>query len=337
MKSVLICRLRSLGDIIRTFPAIEGLKGAYKNLEIGFLCSDKYRECVSLLRCVSNIHSICDKEIDFCSDLTPLKSCVEEIRGMRYDVYIDLHGIYSSALLGVLCNIPIRIGYASDFVKHGSDLCYTSKFILPKSKINRFDRHSHLISRLFDKTDPQVVDLHFQNKPQKSNGVEVLICPGSSLVGRLKRWPAINYARLIKIIKSISGVSCLIASGPEDYDISDEIVNLYQGDLQHCKPIGMESIFYLTQKASVVVGSDGAWIHAASVQGTPSLMLMGPTSFEVNRPWSKTLYRCIHLKKECSPCYCWDYECHNNKKCMVDITVDAVAEALLDLLGAIKQ
>ena len=147
---ILVCRLRALGDVIRTFPAVAGLRDLFPASDIDFLCHAEAEPAVHLLRDVGRVHVLPKLEhspahsADTCRiTLTPWKLTLEVVRRINYDLYVDMHGISNSGLFGCLANISQRIGFDSPWVKDGCDLCYTRRVALPSDASNRYDRPSH--------------------------------------------------------------------------------------------------------------------------------------------------------------------------------------------------
>jgi ADP-heptose:LPS heptosyltransferase len=92
-------------------------------------------------------------------------------------------------------------------------------------------------------------------------------------------------------------------------------------------------------EAAVVVGNDSGPMHLAVALGRPVVALYGPTSPARTGPYDPSTRRgatgrgnvlLIRTTSECAPCFRPDCP---DSDCMRDISVDAVFEAVHDLLG----
>src|SRR5579864_5265452 len=91
-----IVRLRSMGDCVLTTPAIEILKGARPDLEIGVVVEDRFRAIFEGNPSVSQI----------------LSSRLSEIFRWHPTLCLNFHGGSRSMLLALASRAPIRAGFA---------------------------------------------------------------------------------------------------------------------------------------------------------------------------------------------------------------------------------
>lgn len=326
---ILFCRLRSTGDIIRTFPIIHGFKEKYPQVKVGYIC---YREHKSLLEC--------NPDIDYIHAINPSKSnnnktnfkywqeTINLIKSLDYSLFFDFHGIYYSSIIGEFAAIPIRIGYSSKYVKNGSEIRYTNKIDLPAEFENRYLRHQHLINSYFNNITSSPLKI-----PTNHNFIDnyFLICPGSSIVGKLKRWPINNYILLAHEILNRYNTKVVVAFGPDEIDL----VKYFKDDEKTLiikQVSNIEDVFMLTGKSCCTIGNDGAWLHAASIQGAPCIMLIGPSSVRKNHPSNLSMHATISINASCSPCELWDFECPHNHICMRQITISDVMTTIANIL-----
>ena len=325
-RRILFCRFRAPGDIIRTFPIISGLKFFHPEIEIGYVCYERHADILQCNKDISYIHTINEpekmgKRVDF----RPWCKAIEEIKKLNYDLFYDLHGISHSAVLGIASGIRHRIGFAEPFVKEGAELFYTEIYNLPTRATNRFLRHEYLVQRKI----PYVYNMRCRNLLiPDSNKYNIVLCPGSSQVGILKRWPIDSYIELAKKIEA-SGESVLFVLGNEDADLIQKIKG---ASFAYEQFDDIKKLFYYTRNAKCVIGNDSAWLHAACVQGTPNVMIVGPSPFIVCHTNDITLHKTVYKKAECAPCKVWQYKCPNKHICMKSIEVEDVFSTVCDIM-----
>ena len=202
---------------------------------------------------------------------------------------------------------------------------YTEIYNLPTRATNRFLRHEYLVQRKI----PYVYNMRCRNLLiPDSNKYNIVLCPGSSQVGILKRWPIDSYIELAKKIEA-SGESVLFVLGNEDADLIQKIKG---ASFAYEQFDDIKKLFYYTRNAKCVIGNDSAWLHAACVQGTPNVMIVGPSPFIVCHTNDITLHKTVYKKAECAPCKVWQYKCPNKHICMKSIEVEDVFSTVCDIM-----
>ncbi len=325
-RRLLFCRFRAPGDIIRTFPIISGIKYFHPEIEIGYLCYERHADLVQCNKDISYIHTVNEieepgKRIDF----RPWEKTIVDVKKLNYDLFFDLHGISHSGLFGFIAEIKQRIGFTRQFVKEGADIFYTNTFELPQECTNRFLRHEFLVQQFF----PYVSNmLCRQLDISETEKTCILICPGSSQVGILKRWPLSSYIELGNLLSN-QGEDIVFALGNEDSELYQEIkdkgfrVKMFDD---------IRELFFSTKNAKCVIGNDSAWLHAACVQGTPNVMIVGPSSHVICHTNDITPHKTIFASPACSPCKIWEYKCPNKHICMKQVKVQDVLYAVNELI-----
>jgi len=102
--SVLLIKLRAIGDVLLSTPVVENLSREFPHLSIDFLC-EKFASDV--VHGNSHINSVLvfDKKKDASLDL------IRKIRSRKYDIVIDLFGNPRTALVTRLSGARHRIGF----------------------------------------------------------------------------------------------------------------------------------------------------------------------------------------------------------------------------------
>ena len=85
----------------------------------------------------------------------------------------------------------------------------------------------------------------------------------------------------------------------------------------------------LYELADIVVSTDSGPMHLSAAVGTPTVALFGPTDPSRTGPYGEG-HAIIRAGLPCSPCFLKACE---TRKCMREITVDAVFDAVKGLLS----
>ncbi|MBA3313348.1 MAG: lipopolysaccharide heptosyltransferase II [Planctomycetota bacterium] len=160
----------------------------------------------------------------------------------------------------------------------------------------------------------------------------ITLNPGGAF-GSGKHWPTQHFATLAQRIGGELGHLTLVLCGPAERDQAREIVRLASHPLvaslaDEILSIGLTKA--AVRASSLLVTTDSGPRHFAAPFGVPAVTLFGPTHIA----WSETFSKdAVHLQVpvECGPCQ--QRVCPlGHHKCMVDLSVDRVFEAVQTVL-----
>lgn len=325
---ILLCQLRNHGDIIRTFPLIDAIKKWHPDCYIGYTC---YAEMVDTCKLSDNIDVIIPQPrfapvIDIQGgtrvlDCEIFTQSVERVKQYKFDIYIDLHGVFQSAVFGAMCNISHRLGRSNETAKDGAPLFYTDVCQINSKKINRMARHFSVINKIL----PEIVP----NKKTLSTCHETIsFFPGSSKMGILKRWKVENYVEAAKLLAEKYDVQFVL--GPEENELQEYLNN--KTNIKIVVQDSWQGILNEIVNSKVVIGNDGAYLHMAIWKGIPTIMICGPTSAEINGVWEYGSGKTLSATEICHCKDVWSGICAYEHKCMESISVESVIEAVREYL-----
>src|SRR6266702_2224640 len=116
MKRILIVKVTSMGDVIQAQPIVSDLKRAFPGVEVDWAVDESFAEiarwnpgtdrvlCAPLRRF---------KKARRWSDFKAIWESIAELRAYRYDVALDIHGVYKSAIISFLSRSRKRLGYGN--------------------------------------------------------------------------------------------------------------------------------------------------------------------------------------------------------------------------------
>lgn len=333
MLKILCCQLRTYGDVVRTFPVIRALKEEYGH-HIGFVCFEEMIETCSLN---SNIDSIIpiprlyqernNQGNTRLVDCSPLELAISSISERQFDVYLDFHGVFQSALIGILSGIPHRIGRPKTHCKDGAHIFYTTTPSMSKEKINKFESHMMVAKTFF-------TDLTFPSSKAEPLFEKLVLTPGSSHVGILKRWDYAKYnelaERLAQVFKSVQYVL-----GPDENDL-EEVLSCRKDNMSIRKVHNLIEFDAVLDNTSCVIGNDTSFLHLSVYRNVPVYMILGPTDPVINGPPAYATGQWYSLQLDCSKtCRVWDRQCRNDHMCLGDMSVDAVYKDFMSFYKSI--
>ena len=320
---ILLCQLRNYGDIIRTFPVVDAIKATHPDWYIGFSCFEDMFETCALNTNIDIIISqprflpVTDTQGGTrILDCSMFQEVVEKVRKERFDAYVDFHGVFQSALFGAMCNIQTRLGRSHETTKDGAHLFYTDICQISEKEINRMERHFTVVNKLFPEILPSMT-----SKPLGNN---IVIFPGSSKKGILKRWKIDYYVELVNRLNEQAEV--VLALGVEEQDIK-----LVLESQTNCTIKVFSEWVQVDEEinnAKLVIGNDTAYVHFAVWKGIPAIEICGPLSPVINGVWSYGLGETIYNPVRCKCSNLWNGICDKNHECMDAISVEMVYKSV---------
>jgi heptosyltransferase II len=257
-----------------------------------------------------------------------------ELRAQQYDRIYVPHRSLRSAVLARWSGARERIGFADSV----GAMMYTSRIPRPEEG-HEVERILALAGVEPGAAIPPVslglapTDLAAADAWLARHGVGsdfVALAPGS--VWATKRWP--YYAELAAGLDRTS----VVVGGADDAELGRAIVDAAGGRaVSAAGALSLRGSAALIQRAAALVTNDSAPLHLATAVGTPVVAVFGPTvpefGFGPRRPGDIVLG---HNELPCRPC-----SKHGppvcplgHHRCMRDLSVTAVAEALGRVIGA---
>lgn len=317
--SVLVARLSSLGDIVQTLPAVEGLARRRPDLEISWLVEKRYAGLLEdhpiLERMISvpreNWTEGFTSPYELMDTLRSANEFVRELRKHQFDLFLDFQGNMKSALWGVLSGARDRVGFAGKDSREGNH--WFTHYKAPESDgtRHRVEKYRDLVTACTGELNiarphlPLNTDhRQFADAYLTARGLDeqpfVIMHPGTSSFGKIKRWDPERYASLAEALYRRSGIPTVVTWGGDERELAERVVQA-EGALRGPRTRSIRHLIALLKRATAMVGSDTAPAHLSSAVGTPTVALFGPKDPGIYRPYFEPV-EIIHEDVWCSPC-----------------------------------
>jgi ADP-heptose:LPS heptosyltransferase len=301
--NILLVRLRLIGDVVFTTPAIRAIRRHFPDAKISYIVEE---EAAAVVR--GNPHL--DEVIVATSPqargrLRADLALVRRLRAGRYDLAIDFHGGPRASLLSWLSGAPQRIG----FEVAGRSWMYTTRVPRPRAL-----RPRHSVQTQWDlllplgiappdpETDPTemppdpVVTAVVDGRLARAGALKdaPLIVVHVSAGNPFRRWPAESFVDLIcRLVSNDSRRRVVLTSGPSDARAAARIAELARGQLGEAHRAAVLEVgeFELAElrsligRASLYIGGDSGPLHVAGTTRVPVVGLYGPTLPIRSEPW----------------------------------------------------
>lgn len=325
---LLLIRPGGIGDAVLIAPVICFLKKNFPTLQVTVLAEQRNSGVFSMIPGVDQL-----LRYDHPREL---------LRALHssYDVVIDSEQWHRlSAVVARITPAVVKIGFDTNERRR----MFTHQ--IPYSHDDyEADSFARLLEPLGVDTRTVEMDAPFLSLPDAATGRAValldslhdqpfvVIFPGASIVER--RWGADRFRRVAEQLSAI-GIRTVVVGGEEDQQLGEMIVGGGLG-LNLAGSTSLAETAAVIQKSSLLLSGDSGVLHIAVGLGVPTVSLFGPGRV---KKWAPQGAHHIVINKglPCSPCTIFGTtpNCPTGVRCMRDITVDEVLNAVTMLLTSV--
>ena len=297
-KNILVIKLRHIGDVLLTVPAIRALKESFKGSRVSALVNSGTEEMLTL-------NPLLDTVISFqrpVKDLPALKRIssesrfIKELRARKFDMAVDLTGGDRPALIGYLSGARYRLGYepAGGFV--GKRYLYTHLAKRPVGRTHTVLRDLGIVKYFGIGTKDLTVDIF--TSPEDDAFIDSLlrehlkdgepfvhVHPTSRWL--FKCWRDDYMAASLDWLQ-LRGLRTVITSGPQEREMKKA---RSISDLMKTSPVDfsgrleLKHLASLSRRSAFFFGVDSAPMHIAAASGAKVAAVFGPSGAFDWGPW----------------------------------------------------
>jgi lipopolysaccharide heptosyltransferase I len=354
---ILLIKPSALGDVIHALPVLVKLRERYPEARIDWLLTPGIADLVAHHPGLSRVvlfdrrrfaHAWCNSAA--ARDLT---SFFSQLRGGRYDLVIDLHGQFRSAVFALATGAAVRIGFdrprrrairrssprslPAQAYRHGwtgaregSWLAYTHRIPIPTLDAHAADRYLWLAPMLglnstsqpdFRLPIPAIARIRV-DELLASAGVAIdqplaVLTPGT--VWETKHWRAEGFADVARHLLR-SGRAVVLAGAGKDAAACQAVAHLCPQAVNLCDRTRVSELAALIGRADICVTNDSGPMHLAAALGRPLVSIFGPTDEIWIGPYGRPRAVVRAPGITCAPCYLRRLrDCPNAHACMTGV------------------
>jgi ADP-heptose:LPS heptosyltransferase len=279
---ILVIRFSAIGDILLTFPVVEGLQHKYPSAEIHFLTKPSNKPVLDLLS--SKV------EPRFLQE--SLVQTAKELRGERYDLVIDLHNNLRTFLLQAL----LMKGSWYRFRKLNFQKWLFTAFkwnTLPK--VHVVDRYAQAAS-----VNPASVNLAVGNTNVAESLPSTYVAWVLGATFSTKQFPL---SKLIETIECLD-MPILLLGGEKENPLASSLQAHFPSLISYVGKTSLSEAAFVLSKAKVVVTNDTGLMHLAAFYDKPMVCLWGNTvpAFGMYPYQSAPVFHAQVSDLSCRPC-----------------------------------
>jgi heptosyltransferase-1 len=351
--SILLVRLRLIGDVVFTTPVIHALTRRYPDARLTYLVEPVAAPVVAANPDLDEVIVVPRSR-----GWRRIKDDVRlglDLRARRFDAAIDLHGGPRSSWLTWASRAPVRVGYDVP----GRTWMYTHvahrpRVLRPRHSVeNQWDLLAAL-DRGFPPPDPagdrvvMPVDraarasvdakLRALGVPEDARIVVVHVSAGNPF----RRWPEASFASLAAGLIDPNGRRWIVlTAGPSDREAAARVLASARAQagpaadrIVDGEGLSLTELRALMDRAALFVGGDSGPLHMAATSDVPVVGLYGPTLQERSAPWRPRDIPTISIDAGALPCRPCDQRvcAPGDFRCLSGISADRVLDAARHLL-----
>jgi ADP-heptose:LPS heptosyltransferase len=302
--NVLLIRLRLIGDVVFTTPAIRAVRRAFPKARLSYLVEPA---ALPVVACNPHLDEVIVAERRRgAGRVADDVALALRLRRHRFDVVVDFHGGPRASALALATGAPIRIGYR---VK-GRSWTYTrvverARELRPRHSVeNQWDLLRAWLPGLGapdpsrDRTempdDPAAVEAVSRRLALAGvTSAHAIVVLHVSAGNPFRRWPADHFVELVRALGQFSpSRRIILTSGPSEAEAAERVAAAAAGRLGpradtvvRIGELSLAEVRALVGRASLFIGGDSGPLHVASTTGTPIVGILGPTLAERSAPW----------------------------------------------------
>lgn len=338
---ILLVKPSSLGDIVHALPVLHGLRRRYPGATIDWLVASSF---ASLLRG----HPEIDELVIFdrkrlagfgrnLSATTALFAFLRRLRAGKYDLVIDLQGLFRSGFFSRATGAGVRLGFRT--AREGARFFYTHQVCVDDPDAHAVDRN-YLVARVLGFDDVPICftpvlpesawdEVHDPLKRDllSSDALRMVVVPGGRW--ETKVWLPQRFAETIDRVAERTGARGILVGSPDETALCEQIANKCESDpVNLAGKTNLRQLAVVLKRADVVLCHDSAAMHFAVAFRRPLVCLVGPTNPHRTGPYNRP-NDVVRLNLDCSPCYLRRLDrCPHGHRCMRDINVGRVVTAV---------
>ncbi|MBC8378601.1 MAG: lipopolysaccharide heptosyltransferase I [Planctomycetes bacterium] len=290
-KNILIIKPSAMGDVVHAMPVLASLRAAFPDARISWLVRNEF---APLLECVSGLDEIVlfDRKLLGKWFYSPaafkaLRGFMRSLKNNRYDLVLDLQGLFRTAFFAWVTDSAKRIGMVD--CREFAGFFYSHRICRPLNSMHLLDYYHALLADAG--VDAVLATESYLNTPEEAKvsvrqkleqaGIPskdyFVLMPSSAHFS--KCWPVERFVKLAETIHQQFGAAIVVIGTEKDRSIVDAIKTSCQSpvvDLANRTTI--LELIALLQNAKGVVSNDTGPGHIAAAMHVPTVLIFGHTN-----------------------------------------------------------
>ncbi len=354
-QNILIIQLGDIGDVVWSIPTFWAVKNAYPDANLSLLLREGIGNLFEADPAVKRVFEVKRYQGALGGRLLSQLAFLKEVRKAKFDLVFDLRSDERGAFMARLTGAPFRASLVYRDVPIYRNLLFTH-LVYPANENVRISlgaaEQSLRIVRGFGIPSEDTVPKLFvepetlvrmknllgnhgvyskaqEDAPNDVSTGFVTLNPFSRW--SYKEWPLDNWIAIVAWLWTEYRTPAVIVGSVMERERAEALV---QSGSEVVKIYNMAGETNLTELAALLsisrlhVGVDSAAPHIAAAVGTPTTTLYGPSDW---RDWAPVgeQHQVVTLAMDCSPCHQKGCDGKGRSRCLENMSIDSVKEAIM--------
>jgi heptosyltransferase I len=293
MDRILIVKVTSMGDIVHGQPVVADLHRAFPGVKVDWAADGAFSDILSWNTGIDRVLGAPlrrFKRARSMADLKAIAASIGELRSVKYDAILDLHGVYKSAIIAFLARGRLRFGYRNESLgERGAAFAYNRRYP-PREDLLAWEGLRKTVADTFGYTIDSAPDFGLVVPKPATPLAGAVHAPYAMLFHATssdeKKWPAAHWHRIGAHLRAL-GLTALLPWGSEAERREGEVIAAGIPGAVVLPKLSVTEVAQHIDAAALVVGTDTGFVHLASAVGRPTVMIFTATSvrhFGINVP-----------------------------------------------------
>lgn len=271
-----------MGDLMHALPALTEAKEFNQDIVFDWVVDRSFSEVPKWHPAVNKViktdHRNWKKQFFSPESRDALRSVINDINNTEYDLVIDMQNNLKSSFVSYLCKHKVTGMDFKSVREFPAHLSYNKKINISKD-LHAITRQNIILAEALgystlNSSDYGITDVNFIKPSFNLPSEYVVLVQNASW--KTKQWSIVNWQLLVNHLDKL-GIDMILPSGNEEEYQRAKKISSVSGKTHVLKPIPLNEIAYIMNKAKFSVCSDTGLAHLSAVVDTPSLTLYGPT------------------------------------------------------------
>ena len=333
INSILVIRLRSIGDTVLTTPSLFALRRFLPKVRIDMLLEDWVAPVLDGFEYLDNV--VMMKR----SGTAARVSLARQIRAAKYDVVYNLHGGTTATLLTRATGARHRVGFAHyQYSGLHNHLAPSSLLLWGNDRAHSVEQQLALIGwtgvPVTDRppTHLAVTEDAAANVAARLSAAGLdetkqfaMIHPAASYL--TKQWATGKFAKVVDDLAT-RGLASVVIAAPNETQLVDELKTSAAAPVVALNDLSLPQVTALAARARLFVGNDSGIAHIAAAVKTPAVVIFGSSNVAHWRPWSSAPSEVVMEELPCQPCHGYFCAKFPEPECILRVPVERVTAAV---------
>jgi heptosyltransferase-1 len=309
VQSILIVKLSSIGDVVQSLPVAAALRRRFPGAYIAWAVKPAAADVVAGNPYLSETLVLGGQAArSDCRALPPLREpqrLARALRERRFELAIDMQGLFKTALVARLSGAPARIGFRNR--QEGAFLLNNLSIVPDRRDLHAVEVYLGFAAAVGAPTTPVEFSIAISESDERA--VDGLLGDRDNLVALIpgarwlsKRWTPAKFAAVADALADGEGCTSVVVGASSDTALAAEVAASAKAPiLDLTGKTTLKQLAALFRRCRLVVSNETGPMYIASAMGTPTVAIFGPTDAERLGP-----YGSVHAKVvpdlPCRPC-----------------------------------